>query len=357
MNKLQNNISKISITAIFIAAVFMGSETLAQTTLNGVEISSSLNSRGYDIVLNTDKGTTVNKKNVSANNLELNLKNTKVSKNASTVYKNADGIEHVILKPKANNLKIEISGNQAGNSNVELASAIAENTVFINKPLKSYAPIHQIEEETTASSFSLIALLKSIKNSPALRSLFDSSNIGWLFSFVMMFGLLIATNNRNRQRNQIDLKINSAEDTENKILKAALERKEGLIAQGIGSRRTSLMQPKPEIKSTNIQNTNYGLRAYNNQPKTPSTNTTLRSSNIPLRRSELNNIQPTSIMPERKAINTATKSELRENILQNEVHIDNVKFLESMAKIYERSGRVDLANGLANNIKRAKNKR
>ena len=37
-----------------------------------------------------------------------------------------------------------------------------------------------------------------------------------------------------------------------------------------------------------------------------------------------------------------------------EVHIDNVKFLESMAKIYERSGRVDLANGLANNIKKAK---
>ena len=54
------------------------------------------------------------------------------------------------------------------------------------------------------------------------------------------------------------------------------------------------------------------------------------------------------------AASTATVQEIKESTKKNEVHIDNVKFLESMAKIYERSGRVDLANGLANNIKKAK---
>ena len=90
MDKLQNKFLGVSATIIFVAAIFTSAQTLAQTTLNGMEISS--NSRSYDIVLNTDKGTTINKKNVSPDSLELNLKNTKIAKNARTVYKNADGI-------------------------------------------------------------------------------------------------------------------------------------------------------------------------------------------------------------------------------------------------------------------------
>ena len=356
MNKLQKRITTVSATAIFIATIFTGTQTLAQTTLNGVEISSS-NNRGYDIVLNTDKGTKINQKTISQNSIELNLKDTKIAKNASTVYKNADGIEHILLKPKANNLKIEINGEQVGNSNVELATIVPENTVFINKPLKSYAPIHQIEEEEVSSKISLIGILKNIKNSQTLRQLLDSSNLGWIVSFVLMFGLLIYTNNKNKKRNNIDLVLSNAEDKENKILKAALERKEGLIAQGMGTKRTSLMQPKIQSQNTDLQKTNYGLRAYNNNQTVATNNLTARIQNTPLKNSDLTNISNKSNNLTKKALSTATLSQLRESKQKNEVHIDNVRFLESMAKIYEKSGRVDLANGLANNIKRAKNKK
>lgn len=353
MNKLQKKITTFSATAIFIATIFTGTQTLAQTTLNGVEISSS-NNRGYDIVLNTDKNTKINQKTISQNSIELNLKDTKIAKNANTVYKNADGIEHILLKPKANNLKIEINGEQVGKSNIALAPTINENTVFINKPLKSYTPIHQIEEEEISQSISIVNILRNIKNSQTLRRLVDSSNLGWIVSFIMMFGLLLYTNNRNKKRNNIDLTLPSEEDKENKILKAALERKEGLIAQGMGTRRTSLMQPKIQ---PDLQKTNYGLRAYNNQSGTTN-NLTTRIQNTPLKNSKITNIPSSNNSSlSKKAFSTATLSELKESKQKNEVHIDNVRFLESMAKIYEKSGRVDLANGLANNIKRAKNKR
>ena len=172
-----------------------------------------------------------------------------------------------------------------------------------------------------------------------------------------MFGLLIYTNNKNKKRNNIDLVLSNAEDKENKILKAALERKEGLIAQGMGTKRTSLMQPKIQSQNTDLQKTNYGLRAYNNNQTVATNNLTARIQNTPLKNSDLTNISNKSNNLTKKALSTATLSQLRESKQKNEVHIDNVRFLESMAKIYEKSGRVDLANGLANNIKRAKNKK
>lgn len=352
MNKLHQEIRKISSTMIFIAVILAGPQVLAKTTtLNGVEISSS-NSRGYDIVLNTDNQTKIQKKSNEADTLVLDLKNTKVSKETNTIYKNADGIEHVILKPEANNLQIEINGKSAGNSNVSINNELAalpqnyNDTVYINKPLNAYAPIHEIEEETQSVSF--IGLLKSIKNSQTLKSIINSSNIGWITCFLLMFGFLLKTQFKNQNRSQINVKIgNNTED--NNILKTALERREGLIAESLGSQRRTQLRPKPQY-STNIQKTNYGLKAYNNQPANASTNS-FKIQNSPIKKDILKSATSNTY---RQLRTTATTQELKEDIKKNEIHIDNVKFLESMAKIYERSGRVDLANGLANNIKKAK---
>jgi len=356
MNKLHQDIKKVSSTMVFIAAFLAGSQVLAApATLNGVEISAS-NSRGYDIVLNTDNKANVEKQSATSDTLVLALKNTKVSKDTNTVYKNANGIEHVILKPTANNLQIEINGKAAGSSKVSVNNEIASlpqdynNTVFLNKPLNAYAPIHQIEEEAAATSS--FGLIKRIVNSPSLRNLLASPNFGWFVSFMLMFGFLVMTSLKRQPRSQVNVKIANTEDKENKILKAALERKEGLIAEGQGlqQRRTQL-RPKPQ-DGISAQQANYGLKAYN-KPLGANTNSFRPQApsmpNDVLRAATGVNRQPM------RATATSTAQELKEDIKKNEVHIDNVKFLESMAKIYERSGRVDLATGLANNIKKAKN--
>ncbi len=360
MNKLHKQITSVSAAMIFIAAVFTANQTFAaNTTLNGVEISSS-GSRGYDIVLNTDTATNVKKKTVGNDKLVLDLKNTTVSKDAGTVYKNADGIENVILKPKANDLQIEINGKAAGNSTISLNNELPatpknyDNTVFINKPLDSYAPIHEEELEETAGA-GFIGLMRQIVTSQSLKNLLGSSNLGWIICVMLMVGFYLVTNKNGRKQQKVSVKIASTpEDKENKLLKAALERKEGLIAEGLGQRRTQLQPRKPQSQpQVSAQKTNYGLKAYGNQPAGASTSS-FRVQNIPTREN-LANLQPTvANRPLRASVSTATRQELQESTKKNEVHIDNVKFLESMAKIYERSGRVDLATGLANNIKKAK---
>ena len=100
MNKLHKKIATASSAMIFIATIITAMPTMAasNTTLNGVEISS--NSRGYDIVLNTDTATKIEKTISSSDKIILDLKNTKVAKDASTVYKNADGIENVVVRLK-----------------------------------------------------------------------------------------------------------------------------------------------------------------------------------------------------------------------------------------------------------------
>ena len=53
---------------------------------------------------------------------------------------------------------------------------------------------------------------------------------------------------------------------------------------------------------------------------------------------------------ENRQLNAADKK----NNVSSSKTIDTVKFLESMSKIYEKNGRVDLANELKSNLKRAK---
>ena len=45
---------------------------------------------------------------------------------------------------------------------------------------------------------------------------------------------------------------------------------------------------------------------------------------------------------------------INETLAKNNETKQNMKFLESVTKIYERSGRGDLANGLKNSISKAK---
>ena len=95
--------------------------------------------------------------------------------------------------------------------------------------------------------------------------------------------------------------------------------------------------------SVNI-NSGYGLRAYNNQAMGQRG---LR--NVP----EPKKPEVPNIRAEQRAVSRNTVAhEVKEK--RDEIQIDNVKFLESMAKIYQKSGRTDLANGLVNNIKKAK---
>ena len=99
---------------------------------------------------------------------------------------------------------------------------------------------------------------------------------------------------------------------------------------------------------------NYGLNAYQRENRNPYEseapihNPRLRNFVNPMQQQ---NIQTMS-QPQRQA--TAVQQAVRKNttpvntapVNQSNPNIDNLKFLESMTAIYEKSGRHDLAQGL-----------
>ena len=113
---------------------------------------------------------------------------------------------------------------------------------------------------------------------------------------------------------------------------------------------------------------NYGLNAYKNGDKNPYETTPMqfhnpRLNNYARRPVEDSALQPVMTKPAAKtatAANTASKGMTTPvntaPVSQSNPNIDNLKFLESMTAIYEKSGRHDLARGLQaslskNNIK------
>ena len=117
-------------------------------------------------------------------------------------------------------------------------------------------------------------------------------------------------------------------------------------AQQIGSSHVV-----PEKPFTTV---NYGLNAYQRENRNPYEseapihNPRLRNFVNPMQQQ---NIQTMS-QPQRQA--TAVQQAVRKNttpvntapVNQSNPNIDNLKFLESMTAIYEKSGRHDLAQGL-----------
>ena len=113
---------------------------------------------------------------------------------------------------------------------------------------------------------------------------------------------------------------------------------------------------------------NYGLKSYQNSQKNPyenmstpirpvrkvETTSTLTSTISKPQVSSLNIPKPTTnkliSKPER-----TIKPKINDTPLYKETsNVDSKKFLEAMTKIYEKSGRNDLAQGLKNNISKAK---
>ncbi|MDD3593373.1 MAG: AMIN domain-containing protein [Candidatus Gastranaerophilales bacterium] len=328
--------------------------------LSGVEINPSENG-SYAIVLNTDKNVAYEKKITSKNNIVIDLKDTIVSKNSNTVYNNAKGIEHVMLKSAdKGRLQIAIQGKNVSGSEVTLGETALNtvqeeknyaNTVFVNKPLNEYAPVYEEEAEDAAATATLAGMLNRLKNSNFIRSLITPSNFGWMMSFAIMFALLIASQLKTKTAKPVSIKIADENEKEEEIIRANLERRRGLIGSDMGTKQI--------LPKTNVSSLNYGLRAYGNKnpfPETDARVSGLQRKNIRTQYDRSLVQRPSNLTRKSAGLrtNSITQRALQEDIQKNTVHIDNVKFLESMAKIYEKSGRVDLANGLANNIKRAR---
>ena len=304
----------------------------------------------YNIVLVSDKAVDVKKTVKAPNQITLNMKDIRASKTLNTVYNNVSNVDTVMVEPAGNNgISIFFQAENAAGASVSfdsLAPAMPKKTetqsVKLNNPIESYAPIYKedMSQAKTSSLFQRLqksSAVEGIKDSVDEDTVSDTANKAVSFGLV---GLLAFAVIRLFKRKEPDMKIGLSQS----LTDREIEMYKG--AQQIGSSYVA-----PEKPFTTV---NYGLNAYQRENRNPYEteapihNPRLRNFVNPMSQQ---NVQTMS-QPQRQA--TAVKQAVRKNttpvntapVNQSNPNIDNLKFLESMTAIYEKSGRHDLAQGL-----------
>ena len=317
----------------------------------------------YNIVLVSDKVVDVKKEVLASNKINLTMKNIRASKTLNTVYNNVSNVDTVMVEPSGNGITIFFQADNAEKATVSfdsleapIVAPIAKTPkIKLNNPIESYAPIYN-EDYKTEKTSTLFKKLTSSKSIDSIKDSIDDDNAAdtahKFFSFGLITVLAIAVF-RLFKRKGADMKIGLSQSLN--------EREIGLYKESmpIGQSYPTLEKPFTTV--------NYGINAYKNGNVNPYEAAPMQIHNPRLRnyaqqpiqevpvQTMTSPIQPSqvTVQPHAKKMTTPVNTA---PVNQSNPNIDNLKFLESMTAIYEKSGRHDLARGLKasltkNNIK------
>ncbi len=377
-------------------------------TLSKIEINSQ--DTGYGIVLTTDAKAQIKRTAASADKLLLELKDVNISENLDTIYNNVANIENVTVSPIAkNNIKIAIKGKNIANSSISfeaqstapvngLLQTESEQAIQLSGPVSSYTPVYnpenfieeeidqtsnpQLNEVLTKMNISREMLITVKKYTKAvIRKIKNAANgdinILTIAGIALIIGAFAFKPGRKAQK-PIPQKTIGIESREN------IEREIGInrnLAENMNIRKNNSINDLPAVKS------GYGMKAYQQSQKNPymtansSTNgisgiarrkslstgistpikkQTLNAKPVtresaPLKQDFLNNPIKKSYpkIPSKTASLNNSTNPGNKNLASTPSDLDSMKFLESITKIYENSGRTDLAKGLKDNLRKA----
>ncbi len=394
------NITKLSIAGL---ALCLSITNAMANTLSEVEVSPQGN--GYGIVLKTESVAQM-KKIVSANDrMAIILKDVNVADDINTVYNNVSDLDNVTVQPASKkDVKIVFKGKNIANSRVSFqstgsssfASSLPMETLQLNKPVSSYTPVYSpedfVEEEVVASQTSnpqlnevltkmhitremLVTIKKYVKAAARKANTItgmDSSNLLTVIGILLIAGVLIL---KPRKNNKKDAVVRNTERPIGLPSRANLEREIGI--------NKSMASNMNLNGAANAAKAGYGMRAYQQSQRNPYTTSNTMSNGIsgiarrpvgqslsgkrqvldakPVTR-ESAPIKQNKVLSQRLAeTKKVTKPAIQSTMKSAQVStsatqvgdLDSMKFLESITKIYENSGRADLAKGLKDNLKKA----
>ncbi len=320
----------------------------------------------YNIVLVSDKAVDVKKTVQAPNQINLTLKDIRASKTLNTVYNNVSNVDTVMVEQQGSGVSIFFQADNAESATVSFdavtpapvkTASSASSALKLSGPIESYAPIYK-EDIETAKTSSLYNRLKAnytlngIKDSLEEAPSSDMPNKLITFGLVTLFAVAAI---RLFKRKEPEIKI-------------GLSQQAGFDNANYGG----VQQPIGYYPNSNLTKpfttVNYGLNAYKNENKNPYETAPMQIHNPRLRnyaRKPMPTQEPvtmssviTASNPVQQAVQTMPKKTTvtTEKETVSNPNIDNLKFLESMTAIYEKSGRHDLARGLKasltkNNIK------
>lgn len=368
-------------------------------TLSEVEINPQ--DAGYAIVLKTDEAAQMKKVISSSDKMSIELKDVDAAEEINTVYNNVANIDNVTISPVSKrDIKITFKGKDIANSKVSFetvkttipAVAAPKQSIRLNGPVSSYTPVYNpenfvVEEDASQTSNpelnevltkmhvsrEMLLTLKRYTKS-AVRKLNAAAhgdiNLATVVGIVLVIGAFMLKP-RRKQKGSV-----KPERTIGLSSRAEIEREIGINKNLAGnmnlSRPASLNSNVPAAKA------GYGMRAYQQSQKNPymTTNTTTNgisgiarrkplSSNAPVKRPTMKSQPVTSASAPLKQslpsiaqnnMNSPIKPQtpkMRQRNASTPSDLDSMKFLESITKIYEKSGRTDLAKGLKDNLRKA----
>lgn len=319
----------------------------------------------YNIVLVSDKAVDVKKTVKAPNQITLTMKDIRASKTLNTVYNNVSNVDTVMVEPQGNGLNIFFQAENAAGTSVSFDSIAPvmpkkqeTQNIKLSSPVESYAPIYKedLSGEKTSNLFNRLknsSTVEGIKDSVDGDAVSDTANKAVSFGLI---GLLVFAVIRLFKRKEPDMKIG---------LSQSLNEREIEMYRGAQQFGNSYVQPEKPFTTVN-----YGLNAYQRENRNPY-ETEAPIHNPRLRGLGGNGIKQgimpganvqTASEPQRPSVQTAVKPAIRKNttpvntapVNQSNPNIDNLKFLESMTAIYEKSGRHDLARGLKASLNKNK---
>ena len=386
MKRLITTLMIIAMTALSANA------TEKSNVLNAIQIDSLKST--YNITLNTDTDVDVKRTIQSSDNMILTLKNIKPAKSLNTVYKNAAEVDSVMVEEVGNNvLNISIKARNISNSavNVEPEKAevlstqsvitpkkhkkVKKESIELASPVDSYMPVYNddlddLDEENNFAGLGLLAKIKNILSQGNISNIITAGLIGIiLFCGIKLFKkeepetvVGLAQSLKEREMNLYkDLSMNRGLSETMSL--------NNPVVPNVAPKEQPVAPVRPMINA----NAGYGLRAY----KSSSRNPYMSADNTMMQKSVQPQVQPT-VAPQVN-VNRTVKPQMRtmstvgsrvnnpinnlninrpvQNSMNNVAkasNIDSMKFLDSMAKIYEKNGRSDLAQGLKAGMLKAK---
>lgn len=359
----------------------------------------------YNIILKSDEKPEAKRVINDENKIMLTLKGVRVSQELNTVY-NATNIDSVTVEPAGNDtVNVLIQAQNASHANLifdtldtPLGVLRAQDNkkadepkqvkkhkkkIVLSHPVRDYRPVFEEDDEDAMSLDSLM----SSEYASSVISMFKDDGITNAIT-ILLIGLIILCTVRLFRRNsgkEENMKVGLTQslnlrDREMGLMQDMMSNQQQYQAQ---QQMQQAPQPQPAVIRPEM---NYGIRSYQNANKAPyqqSTRSPYMSTDIKFNNQSLqqkmqeirNNVQqqtasiqnlqekaPAQVASAPLRANRTTQAGMQQRPIssssrmttpqQRVTNMDSMKFLDSMAKIYEKNGRSDLAQGLKAKISR-----
>ena len=369
-------------------------QAATDNVLQSIQIDSFKDT--YNIVLKSDEKPETKRVINDENKMMLTLKGVRASKDFNTVY-NATNIDSVTVEPVgSDSVNISIQAQNVSRANLifdtldtplgvlrtqdnqktsvtKKASKKHKKKIVLSHPVREYRPIFNEDDEDDVMSFNS---LMSKDYAESFISTFKEDGITNTITILLIGVIIFCTIKLFRKNNK--------EDNMQVGLSQSLRDREMNLMQDM--MQTQQQYPQASLSQSIRPEMNYGIKSYQNAVKSPYQQQGMRSpyttsdikfnssamqqkfqsikqSSVSSVNAKQNDVPAMAAAPLRvNRISQYSQSPLQQRPVstssgfsspQSKVtNVDSMKFLDQMAKIYEKNGRADLAQGLKSKMNR-----